>query len=76
MSMSINKMTRWIILATVVAAFIVVGMVHDAYKEGLTDGRQQACARLDHDHAASFCEQLIEKDVALDERVDEEVKRK
>jgi hypothetical protein len=66
-SMSSAAKGGWIAVA--VAVFVVVGLVHNAYTAGLQEGREQACARLEHDQEASWCAQLIAKDVALDERV-------
>jgi hypothetical protein len=72
--MSSAEKGGWI--AVGVAVFILVGLVHTAYIHGLEEGREQACARLEHDQEASWCAQLIEKDVALDERVNKAMERK
>jgi hypothetical protein len=73
MSMSSTAKAIWIAVA--VAVLILVGLVNSAYKAGLTKGREQACARLAHDQEASICVQLIEKDVALDDRTNKAMGR-
>jgi hypothetical protein len=73
---SISSTTKAIWIALAIAVFFVVGLVDNAYKAGLSEGREQACARLQQDHNASMCAQLIGKDVAIDERVNEAMERK
>jgi hypothetical protein len=60
---------NWIWIAVAVAVFLLVELINNAYRAGLREGREQACARLAHDQEAYVCAQLIGKDVALDERV-------
>ena len=71
--MSSTAKAIWIAVA--VAVFILVGLVNGAYKAGLKEGREQACARLAHDQEASTCGQLIERDVALDDRTNKAMGR-
>ena len=71
--MSSKKMSVWIAAALAVAAFMLVELVHNAHTVGLREGREQACARLAQDHEVHPCAELIEKDVALDERVNNEM---
>lgn len=71
--MSSTAKAIWIAAGT--AVLILVGLINNAYKAGLTEGREQACARLAHDQEASMCAQLIEKDVALDDRTNEAMGR-
>jgi hypothetical protein len=71
--MSSAAKASWIAVA--VAVFILVGLVNGAYTAGLREGREQACARLAHDQEASTCAQLVEKDVALDDRTNKAMGR-
>ena len=72
--MSQAEKATWIAVA--VAVSILVFLVNVAYTHGLIEGREQACARLAHDQDASYCAQLIEKDVALDERTTKDMEAK
>jgi hypothetical protein len=71
--MSSAAKAGWIAVA--VAVYVLVGLVNGAYTSGLTEGREQACARLAHDQEASMCAQQIEKDVALDDRTTKAMSR-
>jgi hypothetical protein len=72
--MSPVEKATWIAVA--VAVSILVFLVNVAYTHGLIEGREQACARLSHDEEASWCAQLIEKDVDLDERTTKDMEAK
>jgi len=73
-SISTTTKASWIAMA--VAVFIVIWLVRGAHTAGLREGCEQACVRLQQDHAASMCAQLIEKDLAIDESANEAMERK
>jgi hypothetical protein len=66
-------MGLWIFAAVAIAVFMLVELINNAHRAGLREGREQACARLAQDHEVHPCAELIEKDVALDDRVNKKM---
>ena len=74
-STSSNKVGLWIYAAIAIAVFMLGRLIHNAHREGLEEGLEQACARLAQDHEVPPCAELIEKDIALDDRVSQKYGR-